>query len=346
MDLPTPSASTSRQARALRQLASFNAAALLMELISQYFETVGINNVLSQRPSWYLDTYKEAMVSPQADERQAAMHKELNSLDKVADLVPASSIPPSNTIIGSRWIYRVKADGRLKARLVVQGWAQRHRFDCFSTFTPVCKSKSQRPLLAIATSKNWPVAAMDMEVKFHNGSAGGERFRAISVGISRKESHTIVGILNFSRIAEAGRLVLLLSLHRFTWHQSSAFRASPWNGRLSHHLQAIQRLQSTRLRRGPLRVWRSGEIEIKHRNHFCLYGGLVHFSSALQNIAAHTTAEILVMSACAKARRLPFRNPRSAGLEVLRDFPLLAGQKRQQLQHVARQPRGDEFERQ
>ena len=99
------------------------------------------------------------------------MLDELRSISdhKVADTIPSSLVPPNNNIIGTRWVFKVKADGRMKARLVVQGWAQRHGFDCGSTFAPVCRLESQRILLAIATAKNWPVLALDVQTAFLNG---------------------------------------------------------------------------------------------------------------------------------------------------------------------------------
>ena len=66
------------------------------------------------------------------------MRKELNSLDEheVADLIPSTEVPPGGYIIGTRWVFRVKTDGRFKARLVVQGWAHQHGMDRFATFDP------------------------------------------------------------------------------------------------------------------------------------------------------------------------------------------------------------------
>ena len=96
------------------------------------------------------------------------MLDELRSINehRVADIIPAGAVPPNNNIIGTRWVYKVKADGRFKARLVVQGWSQRHGFDCGSTFAPVCRLESQRILRAIATEKNWPVTALDVQTAF------------------------------------------------------------------------------------------------------------------------------------------------------------------------------------
>ena len=65
--------------------------------------------------------------------------------------------------------FKVTADGRFKARCVVQGWKQRHGYDCGSTFAPVCRLEGQRLLLAIATAKNWPILALDIQTAFLNG---------------------------------------------------------------------------------------------------------------------------------------------------------------------------------
>ena len=54
------------------------------------------------------------------------MRKELHGLEGhgVADLVQSTSDPPGGSIIGTRWVLRVKPNERSKARLAVQDWAQ------------------------------------------------------------------------------------------------------------------------------------------------------------------------------------------------------------------------------
>ncbi|XP_016185858.1 uncharacterized protein LOC107627538 [Arachis ipaensis] len=70
------------------------------------------------------------------------------------------SLPPNREAIGSMWVFRVKynADGSLqkhKARLVTQGYAQKHGSDFIETYSPVVKPTSIRLLLSIAVSKSW-----------------------------------------------------------------------------------------------------------------------------------------------------------------------------------------------
>ncbi|CAN0049810.1 unnamed protein product, partial [Sphacelaria rigidula] len=97
----------------------------------------------------------QALSSPFATKWKTATPDELRSIadHKVADTIPASLVPPNNNIVGTHWVYKVKADDRFKTRLFVQGWAQKHGFDCGSTSAPVCRLEGQRVLLAIGRTK-------------------------------------------------------------------------------------------------------------------------------------------------------------------------------------------------
>jgi len=71
-------------------------------------------------------------------------------------------------------VYRVKrkADGSIdkyKARLVAQGFTQRHGVDYFMTFSPVAKLASFRTILAIAVCYNWDIESFDFNGAYLNG---------------------------------------------------------------------------------------------------------------------------------------------------------------------------------
>ena len=68
---------------------------------------------------------------------KAAADKEIASLKKhgVYELVPASSVPAGQNMVGSRWVNKTKADDFFNSRLVVLGWAQVPGIDCGGTFT-------------------------------------------------------------------------------------------------------------------------------------------------------------------------------------------------------------------
>ena len=122
-------------------------------------------------------TFREAMSLPEAAEWKAATTKELNSLKDlgVHTLVPKSTIPPGKKHIGSRWVFKRKADGTFKARIVAQGWNVVPGVDCGRTSSPVCRLQSIWAVLAIAAEKNWEVLQLDAQTAFSARISKGRR---------------------------------------------------------------------------------------------------------------------------------------------------------------------------
>lgn len=133
------------------------------------------------------DTYAKAKASPQASLRGAATDKEMNSLDEheVFDLVPATTISRGEKAIGSRYVFKQKANGAYKARLVVQGYYQRPGIDFGQTFAPVCRIGSQRMILAIACEHEWPVYQLDVQVAFLQSKIDGDVYVKTAPGRAR-----------------------------------------------------------------------------------------------------------------------------------------------------------------
>ena len=63
------------------------------------------------------------MALPQAARWKVASGKEIASLEKhgVYELVPITSVPNGRKVVGTRWVYKMKADRVYKGRLVVLG---------------------------------------------------------------------------------------------------------------------------------------------------------------------------------------------------------------------------------
>ena len=110
------------------------------------------------------------MESPQVTKWKEAINNEMDSLQKhaVFDLVFPDSVPPEHKVIGTKWVFKVKADYTLKGRDVVQGWGQVPGIDCDCTYAPVCRIQSIRMALAIAASEDWEVFQLDVQTAFLN----------------------------------------------------------------------------------------------------------------------------------------------------------------------------------
>ena len=114
------------------------------------------------------NSYKDAVKSPQWKDWQGTIQKEMDSLKQqdVYGLVSISSVPKGENIIGSRFVFKQKADGWFKARFVVQGHVQEPGINFGRSYAPVCRIGSIRTLLAIVCEHGWPVWQMDVVVAF------------------------------------------------------------------------------------------------------------------------------------------------------------------------------------
>ena len=89
----------------------------------------------------------------------AAMEEEFSMIEKnrTWELVDK---PHDRKIIGVKWVFKTKLnpDGsvnKIKARLVVKGYAQVFGVDYSDTFAPVARLDTIRLLLALIAQNNW-----------------------------------------------------------------------------------------------------------------------------------------------------------------------------------------------
>ncbi|KAI3695228.1 hypothetical protein L1987_78220 [Smallanthus sonchifolius] len=88
-------------------------------------------------------------------------------------------LPPGQSAIGTRWVFRNKQDERgivvkNKARLVAQGYTQEEGINYYEVFAPVAGLEAIRIFLAYAASKNFMVYQMDVKSAFLYGKIGEE----------------------------------------------------------------------------------------------------------------------------------------------------------------------------
>lgn len=147
-------------------------------------------------------SYREALISPQSKEWQAAAQAEYDSLveNKTWELVP---LPSNRQTIDCKWVFRSKYDKdgnieRYKGRLVARGFTQQAGVDYDETYAPVIKYSSLRALLAYALCNNMYIHQMDVVTAFLNGHLSEEIYMSQPEGFVKQGSEKLVCKLNKS----------------------------------------------------------------------------------------------------------------------------------------------------
>jgi len=117
---------------------------------------------------WDPATFVEAMGSAEAEEWKDACQYEIDALAKNGtwDLV---DLPPGRRAIRLKWVFKLKSDGRYRARLVAKGFTQIPGIDFDETFSPVAHFESLHMLLVLAALEDWHIHQMDVKSAFLNG---------------------------------------------------------------------------------------------------------------------------------------------------------------------------------
>lgn len=109
-------------------------------------------------------------------------------------------LPKGKNVVGSKWVYKIKykANGeieRFKARLVAKGYSQKEGLDCHETFSPVTKMVTIRAVIALATSRDWPLYQMDVYNAFLQGDLLEEVYMELSQGFRRQGETKVCRLL-------------------------------------------------------------------------------------------------------------------------------------------------------
>jgi Reverse transcriptase (RNA-dependent DNA polymerase)/gag-polypeptide of LTR copia-type/GAG-pre-integrase domain len=118
-------------------------------------------------PSW-----DEVMSSPDRPDWMRSIHEEYNSHQEnhTWDLVSIDEVPKEHNILDGKWVFRLKSDGRKKARWVARGFQQKYGIDYHETFAAVARNTSYRIILALSALLGLEVFQFDIKTAFLNGS--------------------------------------------------------------------------------------------------------------------------------------------------------------------------------
>jgi hypothetical protein len=101
------------------------------------------------------------------------MIEELQSIEKnqTWELV---NLPDKKKKIHVKWVFKVKLnpDGKVskhKARLVPEGFIQKHGIDYSEVFAPIARIETMRLVVALACKNKWSPYHLDAKLAFLNG---------------------------------------------------------------------------------------------------------------------------------------------------------------------------------
>jgi len=146
------------------------------------------------------ESFHEVLACPDADVWQAAMCRELDSLEE-HHAFEWTTLPSDRKAIGLRWCfaYKFHLDGTIikgkdKAQLVAQGFSQRPE-DYGSTYSPVVKITSICIALAFAVHNDFEIMSFDVKTAFLHAKLSTVIFCKQIPGFPEADPSTVLRLL-------------------------------------------------------------------------------------------------------------------------------------------------------
>ncbi|PNF42902.1 hypothetical protein B7P43_G12889 [Cryptotermes secundus] len=138
----------------------------------------------SQKEGMLTYTYDKCMESEDSEKWKKAIKEEKHSLYENKSWIYVNREKATGKkILTSKWFFKIKDDGRHKARLVVRGCQQKEgEIDFKDTFSRVVDMHSLRVLFAIAARKNMNMQTFDVKTAFLYGDLEEENYMEIPEG--------------------------------------------------------------------------------------------------------------------------------------------------------------------
>ena len=114
------------------------------------------------------ESYQEAVNGKNAVEWQTAINYELQALEK-NDTWDIVNRPEKANIISPKWVFAIKGDNSLRARLVAKGCSQKYGLDYEEVFLPTVNKDTLRLMLQVAVNKQYVSHQIDINSAYLNG---------------------------------------------------------------------------------------------------------------------------------------------------------------------------------
>ena len=167
----------------------------IMDDVSQEFAGFALSGeeVLSypDEPTSFEEAWYNADPREQEGWR-SAIKKEFNDMKKmkVWRRIKKSEVPSERRIIGNKWVFKRKRDGRYRARLCGLGYTQIAGVDFTANHAPVVNDVSFRIMLVLKMIFKWSTSVIDVAVAFLHGDMEELIFMKLPVGMNLVEEVT------------------------------------------------------------------------------------------------------------------------------------------------------------
>ena len=135
--------------------------------------------------------HREAMSRPDAQKWRGAEIEECISHDENDTLSKPVILPPGAHVVPCAWVYKIKRDGRYKARIIIRGYHMLPGVDFNETFAPVARVTSVRIILAIACKQDLELIQLDIKTAFLSAEMDTEVYVSLPAGFSSDPSLNI-----------------------------------------------------------------------------------------------------------------------------------------------------------
>ena len=143
-------------------------------------------------------TYYEAKQSKDWFKWWEAMKTEFKNMEEkeVWDICERKKLPTGRQVIGNRWVYALKDDGRYRARTVAKGFSQIPGKDFQGNFAPVINDTTFHLVLVLKTLLKLEAGQFDIETAFLYGELEEELWMQLPDGYSEYVKEKTGKIIN------------------------------------------------------------------------------------------------------------------------------------------------------
>ena len=117
------------------------------------------------------ESYNEAINSNESGNRQEAMNREIECLNK-NETWKLVEKPIDKKGLDLKWVFTKKGENKFKARIVIRGFQQRETID--DIYSPVVRTQTLKILLNYCVQNDYKIDQMDVESAFLNGKVKSE----------------------------------------------------------------------------------------------------------------------------------------------------------------------------